>query len=49
MGGKLDWTALPLLVELYGIVDVPVFVAELVAIRDHLEERQRWLTSQSRA
>lgn len=41
MGGQIEWTAVPLFVELYGVVDVDVFVAELVAIRQHFQLRQQ--------
>ena len=34
MGG-IDWAALPIIIEIYGISDVEVFVAKLNAIRDH--------------
>lgn len=33
MGG-LDWAALPVVVEMFGVEDVEVFVQELVAIRE---------------
>lgn len=36
MGGQIDWAALPVIVELYGIADVEIFITQLVAIRDHL-------------
>ena len=32
MGG-LDWTALPVVVEMFGIMDVETFVIQLVSIR----------------
>ena len=41
MGGLIDWQALPILVGLYGIEDVETFVAELVAIREHLSAAAR--------
>lgn len=34
MGGSLDWSALPVVVEMAGIEDVEQFVARLAAIRD---------------
>lgn len=37
MGG-IDWSALPLMVELYGVDDVPAFVQRLRAIRDGMRE-----------
>jgi len=36
MGG-LDWTALPLVVEMLGIRDIEPFIYQLVAIRDRRE------------
>lgn len=35
----LDWQALPLLIDVHGITDVDTLLAELVAIREFLEER----------
>lgn len=35
MGGEINWNALPVLVDVYGIADMEMFLAELVAIRDH--------------
>lgn len=37
MGGTIDWAALPLLSEMYGVADLPMFVAYLVAIRDEMK------------
>lgn len=37
MGGQIDWSALPFLVELYGVHDPAVFVAELVAVREYVQ------------
>lgn len=36
MGCQIDWAALPFIVELYGIHDPAVFVAELVAVREYV-------------
>lgn len=36
MGGMIDWAALPIVVEIYGIEDVPLFISKLEAIREHL-------------
>lgn len=33
MGGLLDWAAIPFLAALYGVTDLELFVAHLVAIR----------------
>jgi len=35
MGGVLDWGALPLMVELFGVDELEVFIDQLVAIRDN--------------
>ena len=35
MGG-IDWNALPVVSEYYGIQDVELFIDELVVIRDHI-------------
>jgi hypothetical protein len=35
MGGQIDWAALPVIVELYGVEDVDLFIAKLDAIREH--------------
>jgi len=37
--GGLDWHSLPLLVDLHGVTDVETLIAELMAIRGFLEER----------
>ena len=34
MGG-LDWSALPVVVELIGVDDVDLLIHQLVALRDH--------------
>lgn len=35
MGGTLDWAALPWLVELLGIEDIELYVAQLCAWREY--------------
>jgi hypothetical protein len=40
MGG-IDWTAIPYVVERFGIDDVDAFVSQLIAIREHLGNRER--------
>ena len=35
----LDWQALPLLVEVHGVSDVETLIAEMVAIREFMGER----------
>jgi hypothetical protein len=39
MGNAIDWSALPLLVELYGIDDVEQLLVQLIVIRDHMNAR----------
>lgn len=34
MGGMLDWNALPLVAEMFGIEDMETLIAQLAAIRD---------------
>ena len=34
-GQKLDWEALPYLLELYGVNDTEIMLAQLVTIRDY--------------
>ena len=36
MGGQVDWAALPVLCEIYGVEDVEKLLVELEAIRAHL-------------
>lgn len=35
MGCRLDWAALPIVAELFGIDDVETLITQLVALRDH--------------
>jgi len=35
----IDWAAIPLMVERFGIEDVDVFVTQLVAIRLHNDRK----------
>ena len=35
----LDWQALPLLIDVHGVTDVETLIAELVAIREIMGER----------
>ena len=37
----IDWQALELLTEAHGISDIEILIAELLAIRDFLAERNR--------
>ena len=34
--GCIDWAALPAIVELYNVKDVPLFIEKLEAVRDHI-------------
>ena len=36
MDGGIDWAALPVLVEIYGVDDIEVLLAELLSIRSHV-------------
>ena len=38
MGG-LDWSALPVLVEMLGVRDPEPFITQLVAIRERMQQR----------
>ena len=35
MGGCIDWAAMPILIDVYGVEDVELFIAKLDAIRAH--------------
>jgi hypothetical protein len=35
MGG-IDWAAMPVVVELYNVKDIPLFIQKLEAVRDHI-------------
>ena len=35
MNGTIEWAALDLMVELYGVTDVETFINELIAVRNH--------------
>lgn len=35
MDRRIDWAALPMVVELFGITDVERFIAELTAVRTY--------------
>jgi hypothetical protein len=39
MGGQIEWSALPLLCEVYGIDDPDTHIHALVAIRDHVRRQ----------
>lgn len=36
MDGRIDWAAIPVIVDLYGIEDVEMFIDKLSAIREHV-------------
>ena len=48
MGGTLDWFALPVLIELYGIDDPETVIITLMALRQELSTRAR-LEAQAQA
>lgn len=35
----LDWQAIPLLADLHGVTDLETLVAELIAIREFMDEQ----------
>jgi len=37
MGGQIDWSAVPVVVPLFGIEDVELLISQLLAIRRHVE------------
>ena len=41
MGRRMDWAALPFLIELYGVEDVEGFKVDLLAIRDYEDNMAR--------
>lgn len=41
MDGRIDWAALPVVVEILGIHDVEAFLARLIAVRDYLKDKSR--------
>lgn len=41
MGGTLDWNALPILTETYGVKDVETLIAQLIVMRDFEWPKQR--------
>jgi hypothetical protein len=40
MDGKIDWQALELLAAVYGVEDMEILIAQLVAIREHKQQVQ---------
>lgn len=36
MDGQIDWAAIPILAPMFGVDDIEVLVAELVAVRKHV-------------
>ena len=41
MGGELNWSALPIVAEMLGVEDVELLIAELSAIREWQNEKER--------
>ncbi|MBK8916490.1 MAG: hypothetical protein IPM64_18135 [Phycisphaerales bacterium] len=39
MGGEVNWIALPVIAEMFGVVDVECFLARLIALRDHMQRQ----------
>lgn len=39
MAGRIDWTALETIVELYGVEDVPLFISQLDVIQTHMNSQ----------
>jgi hypothetical protein len=39
MGGTIDWSALPILSEVYGVADIEATVGHLIVIRDKMASR----------
>lgn len=40
MGG-LEWAAIPIVVEMFGVLDPAEFIVQLVAIRDWQKQRDK--------
>ena len=36
MGGEIQWVALPIFVEMFGVDDVEQFIRDLVTIRENM-------------
>jgi len=41
MGGTIDWNALPILTEIYGVKDIEALIAQLIVMRDFEWPKQR--------
>lgn len=41
MGGQIDWSAVEILAEIHGVIDIPLLVEQLIAIRTHLTPDQQ--------
>ena len=41
MGDQMNWSALPDLVELFGVTDVESLIFELITIDKHLRDLER--------
>lgn len=39
MEGQINWTALPILIEIYGIENVELLHSDLKAIREHMKRK----------
>jgi len=38
MNGSIDWTALPVIIEIMGVVNIELFIRQLALIRDFKNE-----------
>lgn len=41
MDGRIDWAALPVVVEILGITDVEALLARLMAVRGYLKDKSQ--------
>jgi hypothetical protein len=41
MGGQIEWPALEILAEVYGVEDIEMLIRALLAIRQYKESRPR--------
>lgn len=41
MGGSLDWAAIPIIAEMFGVIDVESLILQVVAIRTWQTEQNK--------
>jgi hypothetical protein len=41
MGGQIEWSALDVFCEMYGVTDVELLIVQLTAIREHQVAQSR--------